>query len=128
MLVDLKLKGGGTVTWEGADELAAARAYVDCHRGAVVLATRLAHETGVFVGGAARIVEPGDQFVPIPRMPVGTYVKIEGFEPGHALYLAEGTVEGYVDGTVQVLLSRPHNSRGVLTHVDPKRLKSRRPR
>src|SRR6266567_4988635 len=52
---------------------------------------------------------------------VGRYVRITGFTPGHALYLAEGIVEGYVDGAcgqlAQVPLSIPRELRGMLVHV-----------
>jgi len=63
---------------------------------------------------------------------VGRYVRVTGFTPGHALYLAEGIVEGYVDDAggqlAQVLLSRPRTSRGMLVHVQPARLEVRRAR
>jgi hypothetical protein len=63
MLVDLKLAGGKVVTWSGADELDAARRYVDCHREAVVEATREAHETNIVVVLARgyRIIEPDNR-------------------------------------------------------------------
>ena len=63
---------------------------------------------------------------------LGWYVRVTGFSPGHALYLAEGIVEGYVDDAggqlAQVLLSRPRSSRGLLVHVPPARLEVRRAR
>ena len=54
---ELKLQGGKIVTWTGTDGVNAAERYVDCHRDAVVIATRLTAQYGVTVlGDASRII------------------------------------------------------------------------
>ena len=47
---ELKLKGGGTVVWEGEDGINAARRYVDIKQGAVVIAWRDYPRYGIFTG------------------------------------------------------------------------------
>lgn len=54
---DLKLASGKVVTWPGVDAEAAARRYVDVHRGEAVVATRPGDRHGIFVWGGARIIE-----------------------------------------------------------------------
>mgnify|MGYP001614536723 CR=1 FL=1 len=56
MRFDLKLASGKRVEWDGADEEDAARRYVDCHREAVVVATRPhVDRYGIFVLGRGKI-------------------------------------------------------------------------
>ena len=50
---ELKLSDGRTVTWPGRTGEDAARRYVDCHRGTVVVASRRPDSSGVSVLGAA---------------------------------------------------------------------------
>jgi hypothetical protein len=45
----LKLATGQVVTWQGSSEIDAAKRYVDCHRDAVVVATRPVRH-GLFIG------------------------------------------------------------------------------
>jgi hypothetical protein len=51
---DLKLAGGGQVTWPGQDGRDAATRYVDCHRDAKIVAWREARRHGIFPGVRAR--------------------------------------------------------------------------
>lgn len=61
-LFDLKLASGKVVVWNGASEEDAAVRYVDCHRGATVVATRPTSEQGqIRVWGGQPILEPGDR-------------------------------------------------------------------
>ena len=69
------------------------------------------------------------------KLAEGRYVRVVGdsFPPGHALYRAEGTVEGVVpDGhggeLVQVLCARPWNVQGKLVHVLAEKLEPARRR
>lgn len=57
MKVELKLADGRVVEWSGTDELNAAERYVDCHREAVVVATRPGDRHGIFaLGRGSRII------------------------------------------------------------------------
>jgi hypothetical protein len=73
----------------------------------------------------------------VSRLAVGRYVRVVGVDsfpqPGHALYRAEGTVEGHIPDDkggelVQVLLEKPRTSRGLLTNIPEPWLEARRRR
>jgi hypothetical protein len=60
---DLKLATGKVVTWDGTDELDAARRYVDTFRDATVVATRQHKEVNVVavLARGYRIIEPDQE-------------------------------------------------------------------